>query len=88
MSAITFEKDCQCERAGAETGRIIFSWRTEPITGVEIRVCVYHPGPSCIKCDKPWRLVTTPKPLRYCVHGLAENRLCLTCPPWRRLWDF
>lgn len=25
---------------------------------------------------------------RWCVHGLRDDRLCLSCPPWRRMWDF
>lgn len=39
----------------------------------------------CQRCDGRGRILH--RDLRACVHGIAENRVCSTCPAFGRLWQ-
>lgn len=55
---LKFTKDCACD-GPSETGRVIVTQRTEPVTGAIVMTTTFYPMPTCCKCDKPWRQKST-----------------------------
>lgn len=45
--------------------------------------CATHFNGPCV-CDVLERHEVAQR--RVCVHGIREDRTCLTCPTWRRIW--